>query len=426
MKIQRFLQPAITIIIILGIIITFILLSKSTWYPKPPIKVGVLFSKTGELATSEASLIKGVTLGVEEINAKGGLLGRKLQIVFADGQSSDDVFAKEARRLIKNEQVSILFACLTSSCRKRVKDVVEEENHLLMYPVVYEGLEQSPNIIYLGAAPNQQIIPAIKWAMDHLGKRFYLVGSDYIWPRIANEIIKAEVKNLGGEILGEDYIPLGDTEMRPTVQHILEKKPQIILHTLVGTSNKPFFEALYQAGITPKKIPVLTFAISEAQVRDFKLTNIAGDYTAWSYFDTVVDPENTAFVKQFKARFGQDRITNDFIASAYTGVKLWAQAVDDARTDDVLAVRDTLLRQSVHSPGGPVYIDPINRHAWKVVRIGQFLENGQVKVLWESAKPIPPEPYPPFKSKIEWNRLVKKLYDQWGQQWGNYKKTDKP
>ena len=424
MEMKRFLRTIITAVILFCVFVSLILISKSAWYPQPPIKVGVLFSITGELASTEQSLIDGIILGIEEINAKGGLLKRKIEIVLADGRSSDDVFAKEARRLIRQEKVSVLFACLTSSCRKRVKDVVEQENHLLMYPVVYEGLEQSPNIIYLGAAPNQQIIPAIKWAIDHLGSRFYLVGSDYIWPHIVNETVKEEVRNLGGVVVGEDYVPLGDTDMVPVIQHILAKKPQVIIHTLVATSNQPFFVALRRAGISAQKIPVLTFSIGESQVKYFKLNHITGDYAAWGYFESVDDPENVIFVKNFKKRYGQDRVTNDFMVNAYTGVKLWAQAVVDARTNDVLAVRNTLLRQSLHSPAGPVYIDPVNQHTWKMLYIGQFMDNGQLKIVWQSEKPIPPEPYPSFKSKIEWHRLLQQLYEQWGQQWGNYKKKN--
>jgi urea transport system substrate-binding protein len=426
MKIRNFLKTTITVIILLTIVITFILLIKPVWYRKSPIKIGVLFSQSGEFAGSDKLLIDGTILAVEEINAKGGLLNRKLEMVFADGRSSDEVFAKEANRLIKQEKVSVIFGCLTSSCRKRVKEVVEKENHLLMYPVAYEGVEQSPNIIYLGSAPNQQFIPAIKWAVDHLGKRFYLVGSDYIWPHIANEIIKTEIQNLGGQVVGEDYILVGDNKMQPTIQHILATKPQIILHTLIASSNKSFFEALHQAGITPQKIPVLTFAIGEGQVHEFNIQYIAGNYAAWSYFESIDDPENVAFIKRFKNRFGQDKVTNDPMVSAYMGVKLWAQAVEDAGTDDVIAVRENLLHQELHSPSGPVYIDPFNQHTWKMVRIGQFLENGQIKEIWKSAKPIPPEPYPSFKSKAEWESLLQQLYDKWGQQWGNYQKTNQP
>lgn len=423
MRIKQLLQTVITGTILLGILIAFVLLSKSAWYPQPPIKVGILYSTTGALASTEQSLLDGTIFAIEEINAKGGLLHRKIEIVYGDGRASNDLFAKEATRLIKEEKVSVLFACFTTSFRKRIKEVVEKENQLLIYPVLYEGLEQSPNITYIGAVPNQQIIPAMKWAMDHLGKRFYLVGSDYIWPHIVNEIIKAEVANLGGEIVGESYIPLDDTHMGPTIKNIQATNPQVILHTLVGSSNKPFFEALKKAAITSEKIPVLTFSIGESQVQLYKL-NLVGDYAAWSYFQNAKDPNNVGFVAQFKKRFGQDHEANDFMVSAYNGVNLWAQAVTAAGTDNVLAVRDALLRQSFHSPGGPVYIDPINRHTWKIVRIGQFMENNQIKVIWRSVKPIAPEPYPPFKSKLEWNRLLQQLYDRWGNQWGTYKKPN--
>jgi urea transport system substrate-binding protein len=424
MSIKRLIQSMVTIMILLVIVVTSFLLSESIWYPKPPIKIGVIFSKTGELASSERSIINSITLAIEEINSMGGLLNRHLEIVIADGQSSDDVYASEADRLIKKEKVSVLFACLTSACRKRVKDVVEKENNLLMYPVAYEGVEQSPNIVYLGAAPNQQIIPAIKWAIDHLGKRFYLVGSDYIWPHIANEIIKAEIANLGGQIVGENYVALGDNHMQTTIQQILASKPDVILHTLIATSNKSFFDALHDAGITSKKIPVLTFAIGEGQVQELKIKNIAGNYAAWSYFESIEEPENIAFVARFKKRFGQDRVTNDPMTSAYLGVKLWAEAVTESGTDDVTVVRNSILRQSLHSPAGPVYIDPFTRHTWRIVRIGEFLDDGQIKVIWHSTKPIPPEPYPQFKTKIEWQRLLQELYKRWGHQWGNYKQTN--
>jgi len=419
MLIKRLLQTVITATILIGIIVAFVLLSKSAWYPKPPIKVGILYSTTGALAITEQSLLDGTILAIEEINAQGGLLGRKVEIVFGDGRASNDIFPKEAIRLIKDEKVNVLFACFTTSFRKRVKDVVEKENHLLIYPVLYEGLEQSPNVTYIGAVPNQQIIPAIKWAMDHLGKRFYLVSSDYIWPHIVNEIIKAEVANLGGQVVGESYIPLDGTQVEPIIRDIRAKNPQVILHTIVGTSNKPFFEALHQAGMTSQKIPVFTFSIGESQAKIYKL-DLAGDYAAWSYFQNAVDPNNQDFVARIKKRFGRDHEANDFMESAYIGVKLWAQAVLAAGTPDVTAVRDTILHQSLHSPGGAIYIDPITRHTWKIVRIGKFMDNNQIKVIWRSVKPIQPEPYPPFKSKLEWNRLLQHLYDRWGNQWGTY------
>ena len=420
MRVKRLLQTIITVFILSGIIVAFIMLSKSTWYPKPPIRVGILFSTTGALASTERSLLNGTILAIEEINANGGLLGRQIEVFYGDGHASNDQFAKEAKRLIEEDKVSVLFACFTTSFRKRVKGVVEQENHLLIYPVLYEGLEQSPNVTYIGAVPNQQIIPAVKWAMDHLGKRYFLVGSDYIWPHIVNEIVKAEVRNLGGEVVGEAYIPLNGKNMQPIIQDILATHPQVILHSIVGTSNKPFFDALYQAGITPQKIPVLTFSIGEDQAQIFNLQHISGDYSVWSYFGTARDPERIAFVERFKKRFGQDRVTNDFMVSAYTGVKLWAQAVEEAGTDDVVAVRDMILHQSIHSPSGPVYIDPVNRHAWKIIRIGQYQPDGQIKVVWRSVNPIAPEPFPAFKSKLEWNRLLQQLYDRWGNQWGSY------
>lgn len=269
---------------------------------KQPIKVGVLHSLTGTMAISATSVCDATLLAIEELNAAGGVLGRRIEPVVADGKSDWPTFASEAERLITREHVAVVFGCWTSAGRKTVKPIFEKHDHLLFYPVQYEGLEQSPNIIYTGAAPNQQILPAVKWSFDHLGRRFFLVGSDYVFPRTANAIIKAQVTALGGEIVGEEYLRLGSSEAAAVVQKIVQARPTVILNTINGDSNVAFFAALRGAGITPARIPTVSFSLAEGELRHMDARTMAGDYAAWNYFQSVDSPENRRFVEAFRAR----------------------------------------------------------------------------------------------------------------------------
>lgn len=382
-----------------------------------PIKVGVLHSLTGTMAISEKSVADATLMAIEEINQKGGVLGRKIEPVVVDGKSDWPVFAKEAKRLITEEKVSAVFGCWTSACRKTVKPVFEEQNSLLFYPVQYEGLEQSPNIVYTGAAPNQQIIPAVKWAFDNLGKKFFLAASDYVFPRSANEIIKAQVAALRGEILGEEYVLLGSTDVGSMVQKIAETKPDVILNTINGDTNVAFFRELRKAGITSDKIPTVSFSIAEDELRALDAKQMAGDYASWNYFQSIDSKKNLEFVKKFKDRYGVDRVTDDPMEAGYFGVYLWAQAAEEAGTSEIGAVRQKILGQSFNAPEGIVYIDSENQHTWKTVRIGKIKPDGQFDIVWNSAKPVHPLPYPTYKSKSQWNVFLQGLYEGWGKSW---------
>lgn len=275
------------------------------------IKVGILHSLSGTMAISEKSVVNSTLLAIEEINSQGGVLGKKIQPIIVDGKSNWVTFAQEAERLINKEKVVTVFGCWTSASRKTVKPVFEKYNHLLIYPVQYEGLEESPNIVYTGAAPNQQIIPAVKWSFDNLGKRFFLVGSDYVFPRTANEIIKDQVTALRGEILGEEYILLGSADVEGVVKKISETQPDVILNTINGDTNIAFFKALRKAGITPEQIPTISFSIAEEELRSLPKEDVVGDYAVWNYFQSVDDADNQRFVKQFQKKYGQNRVTSD-------------------------------------------------------------------------------------------------------------------
>jgi len=386
---------------------------------KAPIKVGILHSLTGTMAISEVAVVDATLLAIEELNQKGGLFGRKIEASVVDGRSDWPTFASEAERLITQENVNVVFGCWTSACRKTVKPVFEKYNHLLFYPVQYEGLEQSPNIIYTGAAPNQQIIPAVKWSFDNLGKRIFLVASDYVFPRAANAIIKYQAIALSAEIVGEEYILLGSNDVKAVVQKIVATNPNVVLNTINGDTNVAFFSELHNAGLTPEKMPVLSFSIAEDELRQMEITNMVGYYAAWNYFQTVNTKVNQDFVTKFKDKYGQERVTDDPMEAAYFGVHLWAQAVADAGTAEVNQVRNAMKKQSFQAPEGMVYIDDDNNHTWKTVRIGKIRQDGQFDVVWTSEKPVQPIPYPTYRSKTEWHKFLDDLYTTYGNRWAN-------
>ncbi|MFB2837597.1 urea ABC transporter substrate-binding protein [Floridanema evergladense] len=397
----------------------------SLWIPyqiqahNQTIKVGILHSLTGTMAISEKSVVDASLLAIEEINQKGGVLGKKIQPIIVDGKSNSQVFAKQAERLITKEKVVTVFGCWTSASRKTVKPIFEKYNHLLIYPVQYEGLEQSPNIIYTGAAPNQQIIPGVKWAIDTLGKRFFLVGSDTVFPHTANAIIKDQVTALQGKILGEEYIIPGRKNVENTIQKIVNTQPDAILNTINGDSNIAFFEKLRKAGITPNKIPTISFSFAEQELSYLPKQYVVGDYAVWNYFQSIEDKTNQRFVKNFKQKYGKNRVTSDPMEAAYYGVYLWAQAVRDGGEDNVNTIRKYIKEQSFKAPEGIVYIDANNQHTWKTVRVGKIKADGQFKIVWNSDKPIPPLPYPISRSKTEWETFLKSLYLGWRKNWAN-------
>ncbi len=402
---------------ILGIVI---FLSGYRLFDQPaPIQVGILHSQTGPMKISEESMKDAVVLALEEINAQGGLLGRQIEGVIADGRSDWPTFAREAARLIEQQKVSVIFGCWTSASRKSVKPVVEQNHHLLIYPMAYEGLEQSPNIIYTGAAPNQQVIPAVTWCYEALKKRkFFLVGSDYIWPHCVNEIIKDQLKALGADLAGEAYILFGSSDVESVMRAIDKATPDVIISTVVGDSNKPFYEWLQTAGIVPGRIPVLSFSIAEDELRKLPLRAMVGDYAAWDYFQAVDRSENRDFVRRFQARFGADRVTSDVIEAAYNSVYLWAQAVAEAETDDVADVLKVIRRQSLNAPEGIVSVDDETQHTWRPVYVGRIRSDGQFDLVWTSGKPVRPIPYPPSRPRPEWDLFLDNLYRRWGG-WAN-------
>jgi urea transport system substrate-binding protein len=383
-----------------------------------PLRVGILHSLSGTLATSESPVVDATLLAIDQINAAGGVLGRPIEPVVRDGQSEALAFAAAARQLIYDEKVCTVFGCWSSASRKTVVPLFEDTGHLLVYPVQYEGLEQSPNVIYLGAAPTQQIIPAVKWAFAFNDcRKFFLVGSDYVFPRTAAAIIKDTLAELGGTVVGEEYIPLGETETKALVEKIAAAAPDTILNTINGDSNIAFFKELRRAGITPENVPTISFSIGEVELRSLNLSQMAGDFAAWNYFQSLANSENAAFVETFQARHGVQRVISDPMETAYVGVKLWAAAVNEAQSDRPDEIRRAMLNQRLEAPEGEVRIDAATQHAFKTPRIGKILNDGQFEVVWTATRPELPQPFPPSRTGEQWKAFLDDLYHGWGNRW---------
>lgn len=363
------------------------------------IKVGILHSLSGTMAISEKSVVDAEQLAIDEINKAGGVLGKQIQVIVEDGASDWPTFAEKSKKLIGQDKVVAVFGCWTSASRKAVLPVFEQEDHLLWYPVQYEGQECSKNIFYTGAAPNQQIEPSVDWLLENKGKEFFLVGSDYVFPRTANTIIKAQLAAKGGKTVGEDYLPLGNTEVTPIIAKIKAALPNggVIYNSLNGDSNVALFKQLQGAGLGPDKYPSMSVSIAEEEVRAIGTEYLKGHYAAWNYFQSVDTPANKKFVEAFKAKYGADRVTNDPMEAAYIQVYLWKQAVEKAKTaDDLKKVRSAALGQTFDAPEGKVVLEN-NHHLSKVVRIGEVQDDGQFKIVYSSDKAVAP---------IPWNQYV--------------------
>lgn len=383
-----------------------------------PIRIGILHSLTGTMGQSGSSVADATLLAIDELNRSGGVLGRPVEAIVADGRSDPDRFLDEAKRLIKDEQVCTIFGCWTSASRKTVVPLFEELDHLLVYPVQYEGLEESPNVIYTGATPNQQIIPAVKWAYAFENKRrFFVVGSDYVFPRVAHETIKDQLRELGAELVGEAFLPLGSSNFGPVVEQIAAAKPDMILNLINGDSNLAFFRELRAKGLTPEKTPTISFSIGEEELRQLDAADVAGDYAAWNYFQSITSDENTAFIASFRQKYGPQRVVTDPMESAYFGVRLWAQAVEECGTTEPRQIRHAILNQRMTAPGGQVRIDPTTQHTFKTPRIGRIQSDRQFDVVWTAAKPEPPIPYPPSRTAEQWRAFLHDLYLGWGNRW---------
>lgn len=400
MKVQHKLFPAVIVRGVLSAVVLASALILASCQAKPTeIKVGVLHSLSGTMSISEVAVKDAEVMAIEEINAAGGLLGQKIVPVVEDGASDWPTFANKATKLIQKDKVAAVFGGWTSSSRKAMLPVFEQLDHLLFYPVQYEGLEASKNIVYTGAAPNQQIMPSVTYLLSQGKKKMFLLGSDYVFPRTANMIIKAQLKAEGGETLAEEYTPLGHVEYTTIINKIKELKPDAILNTLNGDSNVAFFKQLKAAGITAAMIPVMSYSVAEEEIAGIGVENLVGHYAAWNYFMTVDTPENKKWIADFKAKYGATRNTDDPIEAGYFAVKLWAEAVKKANSFDVAKVREALKTGiSYMAPEGKVTLDGENNHTYKPVLIGKLNAAGMFDVVWKTGAPVKPDPFPALVS----------------------------
>lgn len=357
------------------------------------IPVGILHSLTGTMSISEVSVKDAEMMAIEEINKAGGVLGKQLKPIIEDGASDWPTFAEKTKKLLQKDKTAVIFGGWTSASRKAVLPVVEQNKGLFIYPVQYEGLEASPNIFYTGATTNQQIVPAVTWLLQNKGKKFFLLGSDYVFPRTANKIIKEQLKAEGGTLIAEEYTPLGHTDYNTIISKIKKEKPDVVFNTLNGDSNVAFFKQLKDAGITAKDLTTMSVSVAEEEIRGIGASVLEGHYTAWNYYQTTDTPENKKFVEAYKAKYGQDRVTDDPIEAGYFGVYLWAEAVKKAGSVEVDKVKEAAKGIEYNAPGGKVKLDGDNQHVYKTVRIGQVQADGLIKEVWNSGQPVKPDPF---------------------------------
>lgn len=377
-----------------------------------PIKVGILHSLSGTMAISETSLKDVALMTIEEINAKGGVLGRQLEPVVVDPASNWPLFAEKARELIQKHKVAAVFGCWTSVSRKSVLPVFEELNGLLFYPVQYEGEECSYNVFYTGAAPNQQAIPAVEYLMSEDGggaKRFVLLGTDYVYPRTTNKILRAFLhsKGVSDADIMEQYTPFGHSDYQTIVAKIKKfaaEKPTAVISTINGDSNVPFYKELGNQGVKAEEIPVIAFSVGEEELRGVDTSSLVGHLAAWNYFMSIDTPENKKFIEKWKSYVkkhnlagGDKRVTNDPMEATYIGIHMWAQAAEQAGTTDVDAVRQAMGYQRFKAPSGFVItMDSKNHHLHKPVFIGEITEDGQFDIVWKTNGPIRAQAWSPY------------------------------
>lgn len=363
------------------------------------VTVGQLHSSTGTMAISETGSIQAEQLAIDQINAMGGILGRKIKVIKEDGASDWPTFAEKSKKLLINDRCAAVFGCWTSASRKAVLPVFEKENGILYYPTFYEGLEQSKNVIYTGQEATQQILYALDWASkEKKAKTFFFVGSDYIWPRTSMKIARAHIERVAklGKVVGEEYYPLGSTNFGSLMNKIKLQKPDCIFAAVVGGSNVAFYKALKAAGITGDKQLLVTLSVTEDEMTGVGGENFKGFYSSMKYFQTLENENNKKFVAAFKAKYGKDAVIGDVTQAAYLGPWLWKAAVEMGKSfdvDKVVAASRTGKIELTTAPEGYVRLDP-NHHLWSKSRIAMGQADGTFKVVAESPQLIKPDPFP--------------------------------
>jgi len=369
-----------------------LVLGASTALAQSVIKVGVLHSLTGTMSISEITVANATQLAIAEINAAGGVMGKQITVVKEDGASDWPTFANKVDKLLSQDKVAAVFGGWTSASRKAMLPVVEKQGGLLFYPVQFEGNECSKNIIYSGAQPNQQALPALDWAISKGYKNIFLLGSDYVYPRTANLVLKKHILAQKAAVAGEEYVALGGTEFSSVINKIKAAKPDVIINTLNGDSNVSFFKQYQAAGYTAVTLPVISFSIAEQEAQSIGPQLLTGQYAAWNYFQSLPNAANTKFVKAYKAKYGASSVITDPMIHGYVNVYLWKAAVEKAKSFDPLAVRKAVSGVTLNTALGKVTVDP-NGSLTQSVYIGQSGAGGQFKIVSSSKSTVAPQPY---------------------------------
>jgi urea transport system substrate-binding protein len=383
-----------------------------------PIRVGVLHSQSGTFRESERGMMDAIVLATDEINDAGGVLGRPIQLIYADGHSDEFEFARQAEKLIVEDRVEVIFGCWSSSSRKQVIKVCAQHNHLLVYSTTYEGIEDSPYIVHVGGAPNQYLHPAAQFAYANLHKRrFFLVGSDYVYSRVANKILRFELEALQAEVVGEEYVTLESTQFAAVVEKIKATKADVIFNTVDGTSNSALFHTLWDAGILPSQVPIFWLAIGEEEMGSLPLNEIVGDYVSNPYFQSIPSRVNEAFLTRLRERYPARPRVSDATEASYCAVYLWKQAVEKAKATDPASVREGFRGQAFEGPEGRITIDPVNLHAWRMARVARLTDEKNFKIESVSPEPVAPVPFPLPLSRDQWDKYLDSLYKMWNGRW---------
>ncbi|MCB0065087.1 MAG: transporter substrate-binding protein [Caldilineaceae bacterium] len=373
---------------------TIELIDSSEAIPTDTIKVGVLHSLSGPLAISEVAARDAAFLAIDEINAAGGVLGKQLEPIVEDGASSPEVFAEKARKLLETNGVAVVFGGWRTDSRNAMIPIFEELNGLLFYPAPAEGFQQSPNIVYMGQDPSQQIIPAVNYLAEQGYVNLLLIGSEISYSQVVHAIIQVQARELGQTVVGELLVPLGESDFGSLMEQLRASPPDLIINTMNGESNIGFFQQLTEAGFTASDIPIISTGVAEEEVRIIGPEFMVGHMTTGNYFQTVQSPENFSFVTAYKSIYGQERVTSASIVAAYTGVHLWHELVEKAQSIDVEQVRAAMAQPIDYiGPAGPVQIDVETQYTFQWARIGTVREDGLIEEAIRSEEPLPPDPF---------------------------------
>ena len=363
--------------------------SGDTW------RVGVLFSRSGLMAVTETEHFLGTALAIQEINQSGGILGREIEVVAYDPGSNPENYRMLADRLLTEDGISVIFGCSTSAARKAILPAIERRNGLLWYPSLYEGFEYSPNVIYTGASPNQNSFPLAEYLIRTYGKRIFFVGSDYVYPRESNRIMRDLIVSYGGEIAGEIYVPMeaSDADLRAVLGKVKQENPDVLFSTVVGGTARNFYRLYRQAGFEPGLVPIASLTMAEGEVREIGVELCEGHITAATYFGSVDLDANRRFAADFRRAFGADKPISMWSAGAYAQVRLFALALEAAGTLDTQRLVDAAQGLSYEAPEGSIQIDPENNHTWLTPRIGRLRKDGVFDIVWQAKSAVKPDPY---------------------------------